>query len=101
MDNSILLEKIKRRSNAASNQSDQLIIDLIEETENEILEYINLDEIPKGLEGTLIELIITKCNRLGSEGIASESFSGVSQSYIDDWSKETKKKLKRFRKLPR
>lgn len=100
MDNKKILEKAKRRSNAASNQSDDLLNDLIEETQEEIKEYIHRTDIPQSLEGSLIELVIIKCNRLGTEGISSESFSGVSTSYIDGFPKDITKKLRKCRKLP-
>lgn len=101
MDNKIILEKIKRRSTAAINQSDELLNDLIEETHSEILEYINQNKIQQGLEGSLIEIVIIKCNKLGSEGLSSENFSGISQSYINDYPRDIIKKLNRYRKLPR
>lgn len=100
MDNKKILEKIKRRSIAAKNQSDELLNDLIEETEEEIKVYIHREDIPIGLEGSLVELVVIKCNRLGTEGINSESFSGVSTSYLDGFPKEIIKKLRRCRKLP-
>lgn len=95
-----MLEKIRRRSVAAKNQSDDLLNDLIEETQEEIKEYIHREDIPISLEGVLIELVVIKCNRLGTEGINSESFSGVSTSYIDGFPKDILKKLRSCRKLP-
>lgn len=100
MDNKIILEKIKRRSDSAINQSDELINDLIEETQEEIKEYIHREAIPPSLEGSLIELVVIKCNRLGTEGISSESFSGVSTSYINGFPRHIEKKLRKCRKLP-
>lgn len=100
MDNKKILEKVKRRSNAAKNQSEDLLNDLIEETQEEFKEYIHREDIPTSLEGSLIELVIIKCNRLGTEGVSSESFSGVSTSYIDGFPKDIVKKLRSCRKLP-
>ncbi|MCX0373161.1 phage head-tail connector protein [Clostridium perfringens] len=100
MDNKKILEKVKRRSIAAKNQSDELLNDLIEETEEEIKVYIHREDIPISLEGSLVELVVIKCNRLGTEGINSESFSGVSTSYLDGFPKEIIKKLRSCRKLP-
>lgn len=100
MDNKIILEKIKKRSDSAANQSDELINDLIEETQEEIKEYIHREDIPPSLEGSLIELVVIKCNRLGTEGISSESFSGVSTSYINGFPRHIEKKLRKCRKLP-
>lgn len=101
IDNKVLLEKIKRRSNSAANQSDELINDLIEETQEEVKAYIHREDIPPSLQGVLIELVVIKCNRLGTEGISSESFSGVSTSYINGFPKDIEKKLRKCRKLPR
>ena len=41
--------------------------------------------MPKELEFELIELSIQRFNRIGSEGIASESIDGKSVSYDDDF----------------
>ncbi|MGG7077378.1 phage head-tail connector protein [Clostridium sardiniense] len=100
MDNKKILEKIKRRSVAASNQSDELLNDLIEETQNDLSEYTNLEVLPSSLEGSLIDLVTIKCNRLGNEGISSESFSGVSTSYINGFPRHIERKLRKCRKLP-
>jgi hypothetical protein len=37
------------------------------------------------LEGVAVEMAIIKLNRLGSEGLASQSYSGVSETYIDGY----------------
>lgn len=100
MDKAKLLEKIKRRSSAAKNESDELLNDLIDETQEEIKEFTHRGDIPPSLEGSLIELVVIKCNRLGTEGISSESFSGVSTSYLNGFPKHIEKKLRKCRKLP-
>lgn len=100
MDKVELLEKIQRRSISASNQEDKLILDLIDETQEEIKEFTHREDIPSSLEGSLIELVVIKCNRLGTEGISSESFSGVSTSYLNGFPKHIEKKLRKCRKLP-
>ncbi|OPF51544.1 hypothetical protein BH721_01355 [Clostridium baratii] len=100
MDKAKLLEKIKRRSSAAKNESDELLNDLIDETQEEIKEFTHREDITPSLEGSLIELVVIKCNRLGTEGISSESFSGVSTSYLNGFPKNIEKKLRKCRKLP-
>ncbi|MBY0755027.1 phage head-tail connector protein [Clostridium sardiniense] len=99
MDKNILVEKIRRRSVAARNKDVMVILDLIEESQFDILDYTNLSEMPEGLKGALIELVIIKCNKLGNEGISSESYSGVSQTFIRDWPKDLKRKIRKFKKL--
>lgn len=100
MDNKKILEKVKRRSNAAKSQSNDLLNDFIEETQEEIKDLIHREDIPLSLEGTIADIVVIKCNRLGTEGISSESFSGVSTSYMNDLPKDIIKKLRSCRKLP-
>ena len=62
-----------------------LVNEIIELTKEKILNYINEDELPRELEFILVELSIQRYNRIGSEGIASESVDGKSVSYEDDF----------------
>ena len=67
------------------NDNDELIYEIVEITKEKILNYINEKELPKELEFVLIELSVQRFNRIGSEGIASESIDGKSVSYDDDF----------------
>ena len=66
-------------------ENDELINEIIELTEDKILNYINETELPNELEFVLIELAIQRYNKIGSEGIASESVDGRTTSYEDDF----------------
>ena len=79
----MLLNRIKTLLNCEGNE--ELIYEIVNITESKILNYINASEMPKELEFVLIELAIQRFNRIGSEGIASESIDGKSVSYDDDF----------------
>ena len=79
----MLLNRIKTLLNIEGNEN--LIYEIVNITESKILNYINASEMPKELEFVLIELAIQRFNRIGSEGIASESIAGKSVSYDDDF----------------
>ena len=79
----MLLNRIKVLLGVSEN--DDLVSEIIELTKEKILNYINKTELPKELEFVLIELSIQRYNRIGSEGIASESVDGKSVSYEDDF----------------
>ena len=79
----MLLNRIKTLLNIEGNEN--LIYEIVNITESKILNYINATEIPRELEFILIELSIQRFNRIGSEGIASESIDGKSVSYDDDF----------------
>lgn len=97
-----ILESIKLRP-GMSNISDTLLSDFISDVFNDISQYINLiedAEMPQGCISIVKDLVVIKCNNLGSEGISSESHEGTSQSYIEDIPKGVKSRLRRYRKLP-
>ena len=79
----MLLNRIKTLLNVEGNE--ELILEIVNITESKILNYINATEMPKELEFVLIELSVQRFNRIGSEGIASESIDGKSVSYDDDF----------------
>ena len=77
------LNRIKTLLNVEGNE--ELITEIVNITEAKILNYINAIEMPIELEFVLIELSVQRFNRIGSEGIASESIDGKSVSYDDDF----------------
>ena len=77
----MLLNRIKTLLGVTDN--DELIYEITELTKSKILNYINETELPNELEFVLVELTIQRYNRIGSEGIASESVDGKSVSYED------------------
>ena len=79
----MLLNRIKTLLKIQDNY--ELIYEIIELTKSKILNYINKEELPKELEFILVELSIQRYNRIGSEGISSESVDGKSVSYEDDF----------------
>ena len=67
------------------NDNDELIYEIAEITKEKILNYINKEELPGELEFILVEMAISRFNKIGSEGFASESTDGKSISYEDDF----------------
>lgn len=81
-----------------------LLLDVIEDSITEIKDYINLPEeetLTVKAVGIVKDIAIIKANKIGAEGLLSESYSGVSQSFIDGLPKDILRKLRRLRKLPR
>lgn len=56
-------------------------------------------ELDLALELCAQQIAVIKLNRIGTEGLASQSFSGVSESYIDGYPDEIVKILNRKRKI--
>ena len=79
----MLLNRIKTLLQIQDN--DELIYEIIEITKEKILNYINKEELPGELEFILVEMAISRFNKIGSEGFSSESTDGKSISYEDDF----------------
>lgn len=81
-----------------------LLNDLIIDSMQEVKDYLNYDEsetLPPPLKSTVQELVIIKVNRMGAEGLQSESYSGVSQNYIEGLPQDIKARIRKYRRLPR
>lgn len=57
------------------------------------------DELPDGLKNTVIQMAVIKYNRIGTEGLVSESYAGASYSYSDTYPDSVMTALKRHRRL--
>lgn len=51
------------------------------------------------LEAVVVQIAIIKLNRIGTEGVAALSYSGVSESYLDGYPAHIQAVLKAKRKL--
>lgn len=97
----IILISIKLRP-GINNNSNELLRDLIQDAITDVKDFLNYEdaeELPQGCTNIVKELVISRCNRLGSEGIASQSAGGVSETYTEDIPKPLLKKLYKYRKL--
>ena len=66
-------------------ENDELLEEILNLTQAKILNYLEIEEIPTELEFILIELCVSRFNRIGSEGYSSESIDGKNVSYQGDF----------------
>lgn len=94
-----MIEEIKLLlGDAAANYSDAQIALALKLALAEVEAYCGR-EADTVLELAAQEIAIIKLNRLGSEGLASQSYSGVGESYVDGYPAHIKATLNRKRKL--
>ncbi len=94
-----MLQKVKLLlGSAAANYSDALIDLVLDMTIYDVQVYCNRT-IDIDLEAVIIQIAIIRLNRLNTEGLSSQSFSGVSESFIDGYPKEILDVLNRKRKI--
>ena len=94
-----MIEEIKLLlGDSASNYSDALISLVYKQTIQEIEDYCRR-EIDLSLEYLAQRITVIKLNRIGTEGIANQSYSGVNESYIDGYPTDIQDILNRKRKI--
>lgn len=94
-----MLEEIKiLLGDAANNYTDAQINLAYRIATTEIEEYCNR-ELDTVLELQAAKIAVIKLNRINTEGLASQGYSGVSESYLDGYPAEVLAVLNRKRKI--
>lgn len=94
------LSKLKARiPEIVNNSQDRQLTQLLEDAEQAILDYTNRSDMLPAMEPLQRELALIYYNRIGLEGIASQSQGGISIQVADDIPKEIKSRLNRYRKV--
>ena len=94
-----MVEEIKiLLGDAAGNYSDALISLCLKQALAEVEAYCRRS-VDYELEMVAQKIAIIKLNRMNTEGLSSQSFSGVSESYIDGYPADIQAVLNRKRKL--
>ena len=94
-----MIEEIKiLLGDAASNYTDAQISLCLKMALAEVEAYCKR-ELDYELEAIAQRIAIIKLNRMNTEGLASQSYSGVSESYVDGYPADIMAVLKRKRKI--
>lgn len=94
-----MIEDIKiMLGDAAANFTDALIALTAKQSLAEVESYCNRVADAE-LEAVAFRIAIIKLNRINTEGLASQSMSGVSESYIDGYPQDILTILNRKRKI--
>lgn len=78
------LTKVKYRIGLKDNRQDEQLKVIIESVTAELLSRLPIDmreDVPEGLEFIVIEVTLKRYNRIGAEGMSSESQDGRSSTY--------------------
>lgn len=93
-----MLEKLKSLLGISDTSKDTLLLLLIDNAEQEYLSYTHRKEAI-GVENLLIQMAVYNYNRLGTEGVNSENYSGVAFNYSTDYPESIIRQLKSHRKV--
>lgn len=94
-----MIEDIKVMLGAAAANYTDAQIGLCAKTALAEVEGYCKREIDYELEAAVLEIAIIKLMRLNTQGLASQSFSGVSESYVDGYPAHIQALLDRKRKI--
>lgn len=94
-----MLNNIKiRLGDAAANYKDELINLYIEDAKKEVASYCNR-ELDDELNSCVEKIVVINLNRINTEGLASQSYSGTSESYINGYPADILAVLNNKRKI--
>lgn len=92
------LDKMKLMLNINTNEKDDLLTLLLDQATETAISYTHNDDIVS-LSPVILKMAIFDYNRLGTEGLASEGYSGVSFSYLEDYPETILRALRSKRRI--
>ena len=93
-----MLEDIKTLLGINDASKDEQLMLLIEKCINEAKNYTHNDSIV-GYKNVIEDMVIYSFNRLGTEGLNSETYSGVKFDYASDYPESILRQLRSHRKV--
>ena len=85
---------------ALTNSTDTTILNLlINQCKLIATDYCNLSAYSNSLDEIVKVMVCERYNKLSADGISSHTYSGISESYTDDFSPMIYKSLRKHRKL--
>lgn len=94
-----MLDKLKLLLGITDDEQDELLATLISLCKDEAYVYCNLPEYNSKLDGVVLQMVIERYNRIGSEGAITQTSSGVSMTYDSFYSDKVRWMLNKNRKV--
>ena len=95
-----MLDKIKILLGLSNTEEkDEILETLISLCKDEAVDFCNLEEYTKKLDSAVIEMVIERYNKLGTEGLTSVSTNGINEEHTDGYSETVLSKLRKNRKV--
>lgn len=91
-----ILDRVKLRMGISDDSKDALLSEIIDDVKEYVVEYCNrsgIDDIPETLNSAIVKMVIIDYNQLGTEGLTSEGYTGVSYSYEPNYPDDIRRQL--------
>lgn len=89
-----LVEQVKL---ITGNTNNELIVLMLGKAKSEISAYLG-QEYDTKYDNIAVDIAVVKLNRLGAEGLASQGYSGASETYLEGYPKEIMQQLDGFKR---
>lgn len=93
------LQRVKTLLNITDTSKDALLTELISGAEEFAKTYCNNADVVSLVGAAIVQMVVYAYNRIGSEGLTSENYSGVAFGYTDGYPDDIMKQLRRYRKI--
>ncbi len=71
---------------------------LIELAEADFKAECRRDDVPEAADSIIVRMVQHRWGQLDGAGLASQSYSGASESFMTDWPEDLKRAMHRYRK---
>lgn len=86
-----ILDRVKTLLGISDKLQDELLGVIKELTEAHFKAYTGQKDVPSALEYVIVEVMVKRFNRLGSEGMTSQNVEGLSMAFaLDDFAEYDK-----------
>lgn len=82
-----------------SNAKEDVLRALYEQCAADFMSICNREDVPEGASSVVEQMVAYRYSQINAEGLASQSFSGQSESYLIDYPDRLKRAMYRFRRL--
>lgn len=97
-----MLEQIKLLLNRFGDEDetlDKMLQTMIALCQDEAYHYCNLEDYDNSLDYIIVQMVVERYNRIGSEGAIEQESSGISTTYDSFYSEKVRKLLNKHRRM--
>ena len=90
---------LERMETLMPKADEEVIRSLAQQCADEFMAICNRDDVPAAAEHIIEQMVAFRYSQINAEGLASQSFSGMSEAYLTDYPERIKRSMYRFRRL--
>ena len=90
---------IDRLKGLGMKADDDQIATLYDQCAGDFMDICNREDVPERATGIIEQMVMFRWSQLNSEGLASQSFSGASETFLGDYPIRLKRAMYRYRRL--